>query len=239
LVKRGLVDPRECVTTLVDAIAGLGFAALSPDDEQKVRDDLKAIIGRGLQQLEGSPRHNPGAKLQIPDLQKTLRRVAKALDAIAAGRHDPKELSTIEQTLRGRETGFHHVHDMAAANEIVTALAGMVGDRDKADAMLPAFLNHPRQIAKACRIAVKRLGGIKGKNGHPGIDWYVGFVNVLKFIAAKNNITPTISISPWTHKAQGRFLDLATAIEQLLPLAMRSSTNEARAQRLKRALRAR
>jgi len=53
------------------------------------------------------------------------------------------------------------------------------------------------------------------------------FLDALKLIAAKNNIKPTISISPWTHKAQGRFLDLATAIEQLLPLAMRSSTNEA------------
>jgi hypothetical protein len=115
----------------------------------------------------------------------------------------------------------------------------MVGNRDKADAILLDFHGHPRDLAKACRIAVERLGSIKGKDGHPGIDWYVGFVDVLKFIAAKNNIKPTISISPWTHKAQGRFLDLATAIEQLLPLAMRSSTNEARAQRLKRALRAR
>jgi hypothetical protein len=236
VVERGLADPREYVTTLVDAIAGLGLAALSPDDEQRVRDDLQAIIGCGLQQLDASPTHNPGAKLQISDLQKTLRRVAKALDAVAAGRLDSAELNAIEQTLRGRETGIHHVHDIAAANEIMTALAGMVGDLGKADAMISDFPNHSREIAKACRIAVERLGDIKGKDGHPRIGWYAGFVDVLKSIAAKNNIKPTISISPWTHKARGRFLDLATAIEQLLPLAMRSSTNEARAQRLKRAL---
>src|SRR5262249_61729397 len=80
MVERGLADAREYVTTLVDAIAGLGLAALSPDDEQKVRDDLQAIIGRGLQQRNASPRHNPGAKLPIPHLQRTLRRVAQALD---------------------------------------------------------------------------------------------------------------------------------------------------------------
>jgi hypothetical protein len=33
LVKRGVVDPREFVTTLVDTIARLGLAPLSPGDE--------------------------------------------------------------------------------------------------------------------------------------------------------------------------------------------------------------
>lgn len=238
LVERGLADPREYVTTLAEAIAGLGLAPLSPDDEQKVREDLEAAIGRGLQQLRASPKHSPGAKLQISDVQKTLRRVAKALDAMTAGRRDSKELSTLEQTLCGRETGFHHIHDIAAANEIVMALTGMVGHLDKADAMMRRWVDHPREIAEACRTAIDRLGGIEGADGRPATDWFVEFVKVLKFVAAKNDIKPTVSISPRTGKAQGRFLDLASSLEQLLPLAMRSSTTEARAQRLRRALRA-
>ncbi len=99
------------------------------------------------------------------------------------------------------------------------------------------FANHASEIAEACRIGDERLGHIVGKSGQPPIDWYAEFTDVLKFIAAKNNIKPTISTNPVTLKRQGRFLDLATAFERLLPLAMRSETDEARAQRLKRALR--
>jgi len=95
---------------------------------------------------------------------------------------------------------------------------------------------HPREIAKACRSADKRLKRIVGKRGRPAIDRYPEFVGVLKFIAEKNDIEATISTDPVTNKRQGRFLALATACEQLLPLDMRSPTDEARAQRLKRAL---
>jgi hypothetical protein len=242
LVERGLVDPRECVTTLVDVIADLGLAPLSPDDEQKVRQALEAIIGCGLQRLEASPKHNPGAKLQARDLQKTLKRVAKGLTKMAQGRViDSAQMAEIDKTMRGRETGFHHVRDIAAANEIVAALAGIVGDRDEADAMMSDFFRHPSQIAKACLTAVDRLGHIKGKEGRPATDWLSEFVAVLRFIAAANNIKPAISVNPRTGKAQGRFLALAAAVEQLLPYAMRApldgdETHEALAQRLKRAL---
>ena len=108
LVKRGLIDPREFVTTLVDALAGLGLAPLSPGDGQKVWDDLAAVIGRGLQE---------DARLQIADLQTTLRRVARTLNALTAGRRVKSQaIRQIEQTLRARETGLHEAHDIAAAN---------------------------------------------------------------------------------------------------------------------------
>jgi hypothetical protein len=229
VVQGGGVDPREYVTTLDAIISGLGLAPLSPDDEQKVRDDLEAIIGHGVQE---------DARLQITSLQTTLRRVARTLNAVATGRRVTRQaIKQIEQTLRARETGLHEAHDIATANEIVTALAGIVGDWNKADTMISRWADHPPEIAEACRTADERLGTIVGKSGQPAIDWYVEFVSVLKFIAAKNNIRPTISTNPVTLKRQGRFLALATAVEQLLPLAMRSSTDEARAQRLKRSLR--
>ena len=204
-------------TTLPDLISGLGLAPLSPDDEQKVRQDLEAVIGRGLHELASSPKYSADAKLQITDVQKTLRRVARGLKAMARGRRrEPAELSAIEQILRGRETGFQRVHDIAAANEIVMALAGMVGDRDKAEAMVVDFANHPREIEKACRTAIETLSRIRGESGRPAIDWYTEFVGVLKVIALPNNIKPNVSVNPRTRKAQGRFLDLAAAVEQLL-----------------------
>jgi hypothetical protein len=216
-------------TTLSEVISDLGLAPLSPNDEQKVRDELGAIIGRGLQEL---------GRLQIASLQTTLRRVARGLKGVAAGRRlKSQAIRQIEQILHSRETGFHKAHDITAASEIVTALAGIVGDRDTAEAIMNRWTDHPRETAAACHIADERLGTIVGKSGQPAIDWYVEFVSVLKFIAAKNNIKPTISTNPVTLKRQGRFLALATAVEQLLPLCMRSSTDEARAQRLKRSLR--
>ena len=231
LVARGLINPSECVTTLADAIAGLGLAPLSPDDEQRVRCDLEAIIGRAGQEE---------ARLQVAAVQKTIRRVARTLTAMAAGRRvAPQAIRQTEQTLRGRETGLREAHDTEAANQIVTALAGIAGDRDEAAAVIAAstYLDHASEIAEACRIADGRLGRVVGKSGQPPVDWYVEFTAVLKFVAAKNGIEPTISTDPVTSKRRGRFLDLAGAIEQILPLAMRSSTDEARAQRLRRALR--
>jgi hypothetical protein len=243
-IELGLVHPDdpfvqiEYVTSLPAVMSSLGLAPLSPEDERKVRESPGAAIGRGLQELGSSPTHNPDGKLQVCNVQKTLRRVARGVTKMARGRLDPAEMSEIDKPLRGRQTGFHDLHDTVAANEIVMSLTDVVGDRDKADAMMSDFANHPGKIAKACRLAIERLGRIKGKGGQPAIGWYTEFTAVLKTIAAANNIKPTISVSPWTLKAQGRFLDLAAAVEQLLPLAMRSPSDEARAQRLKRALKA-
>jgi hypothetical protein len=229
LVAPGLIDPRECVTTLADAIAGLGLAPLSNDEEQKVRRDLEGIIGCAVQEE---------ARLQVATVQKAIRRAARTLNAVAAGRRVKSQvIGQVEQILHGRQTGLHSAQEISAANEIVTALAGIVGDRDKADAMLPRWTDYPREIAEACRIANEHLDRIVGRSGQPAIDWYVAFTDVLKFIAAKNHIKPTISTDPVTSTRQGRFLDLAGAIEQILPRAMRSPTDEARAQRLRRALR--
>jgi hypothetical protein len=231
MVAHGLVDPREYLTTLADAIAGLGLAPLAPDDEQRVREDLWAVVGRGLQEE---------ARLQVAAVQKTVRRVARTLNAMTAGRRvSPQAIEQTEQTLRGRETGLREAHDTVAANQIVTALAGIASDWDNAEAMMAAsrYLDHASEIAEACHIADQRLDHMVGNSGQPAIDWYAEFVRILKFIAKKNGIKPTVSSDPVTNKRKGRFLALATIVEQLLPLAMRSPTDEARAQRLKRALR--
>jgi hypothetical protein len=71
--------------------------------------------------------------------------------------------------------------------------------------MMSRWADHPREIAEACRMADEHPGTIVGKSGQSAIDWYVEFLSVLKFIAAKNNIRPTISTDPVTLKRRGRF----------------------------------
>jgi hypothetical protein len=84
LIEAGVVHPRECLTTLDEVVSGLNLK-LSDEDKQKVRDDLGAVIGLGLQQFEHSPKGNPDSGLQIPEVTKTLRWTAKRLDRLAAG----------------------------------------------------------------------------------------------------------------------------------------------------------
>jgi hypothetical protein len=49
MVAAGLVDAREATTTLAEVIADLGLHPLSDEDEQKIRDELGVVIGRGCE----------------------------------------------------------------------------------------------------------------------------------------------------------------------------------------------
>src|SRR5258707_252790 len=89
-----VVAPHEYLTTLAAVISDLRLAPLSQDDENIIRDNLGAVIGGGLQEFQRSPTHNPDSGLQIVDVQKSLRRVAKGLDMLAASQKmDPAELA--------------------------------------------------------------------------------------------------------------------------------------------------
>jgi hypothetical protein len=230
LVERGLVDPNECVTTLHEVINHLGLKPLGSEDEQSIRSELGSVIGRGLDSVKHSPKLNPEGRLQIRDLQASLRRVAAGLDAMIAGQLSTRRLNEITQVLSGAETGFRDSHDIAVALAVKRTLAREGIDTQK----LLEFRKWPRTIAEACRRAAKDLGSLTGKAGRPSRDWYRDFERVLAFIAKENGMGRQVVINPRTGEAQGRYVELAECFEKLLPRQMRSPSREAIAKTLQR-----
>jgi hypothetical protein len=86
------------------------------------------------------------------------------------------------------------------------------------------FSRWPRTISEAARRAITKLEAIKGKGGRPSADWYGDFVEVLMFIAGRNQRAG---------QAPPSLVDLAEKLQQLFPPHMRSS-REAIAKRLNR-----
>ncbi len=226
MVKAGFVDSRECEITLADVIAELGLAPLSVEDEQTIRNELGAVIGRGIEIFEQSAKQNPEAKIEVSDVQTTLTKVADGLDAMIAGKSDPTQFAAIDKVMKGAETGFRERHDGEVALKIRRTLAQEIGVDDAHDRMAE-FHRWPRTIAEACRRAVRDLDLIEGAPGRQPRDWYRDFKRVLTFIAKKNGIPPKVVINRRTHEARGRFVDLAEQFERLLPGHMRSQSREA------------
>jgi hypothetical protein len=233
MVKDGYVDPYECETTLADVISELGLAPLSSQDEQIIRTELGAIIGCGLDILEGSAKQNPDGKLTVRDVRATLSKVADGLDAMIAGRLGEDQLASIDKVMKGADTGFRERHDIEVALKIRRTLAEEIGG-DNAHNRMAEFRKWPRTIAEACRRTAQDLERIRGTPGRQSRDWYRDFKRVLTFVAGKNGIRPKVIINRRTHEAQGRFIELAEKLERLLPRHMRSQSREAIAKMLER-----
>jgi hypothetical protein len=234
MVKAGLVDPRECETTFAEVIIELGLAPLSAEDEQIIRNELGAVIGRGIDIFEESAKRNPDGKLTVSDVRATLTQVADRLDAMIAGQLDADQIAAIDKVMRGVETGFRDGHAIEVALKIRRTLAREIGVDDAHDRMAE-FHKWPRTIVEACRRAAEDLDLIKGAPGRQSRDWYRDFKRILTFIAKKNGIRPKVVINRRTHEAQGRFVELAEQFERLLPRHMRSQSREAMAKMLERA----
>jgi hypothetical protein len=173
-------------------------------------------------------------RLQVRDIQKTLKQTARRLEKLATGRLDPRELSAVEQVIYGNQTGFREYHDSVAADWLMKALSSTVGE-DRAYDMVHDYRGLASEIAAACRKAVDDLESIRGVEGRPEIDWFGGFVAVLLYIASRDEIPPKVSTNQWTGLPQGRFFNLAVEFQKLLHVSMRT-TKGALGQRLKREL---
>jgi hypothetical protein len=233
MVAAGLVDACEATTTLTEVFGELGLAPLSDEDEQKIRDELGFVIGRGYEIQKDSQKQSPTSRLTVVDVREKLERVSSGLEAMADGHPDPGELAVIERVLNGSKTGFRESHDIAVALRVIKELADENG-HDRARELVIEFRKWPRTVAEACRTAAKNLNLIKGKSGKPPRDWYRDFKRVLTFVAEKNGIRPMVVINWRTQEAQGRFIDLAERFEQLLPGHMRSPNRQAIAKMLQR-----
>jgi hypothetical protein len=194
MVKAGTVDPRECETTLAEVITELRLPPLSAKDERKIRDELGAVIGRGIEIFEQSAKQNPDGKLTVRDLQETLTKVADGLDAMSAGRSGADQIAVIDKVMKGAETGFRENHDTEVALKIRSTLAREVA-AGNAEARMAEFRKWPRTIAEACRRAARDLDLIEVAPGRQSRDWYDDFKRVLTFIAKKNGIPPKVVIN--------------------------------------------
>lgn len=222
----------EYLTTLAEVIADLGLKPLSDEDEQKIRYDLGAVIGRGSQLAEDSKKWNRN-NLTVADVRATLVETAEGLDAMIAGRLSSERLAEIEKVLSGAETGFREKRDVEVALRIIGVLRHEIG-HDLARERVINFRKWPRTVAEACRQADRELDKIKWKPGRQARNWYGGFVRVLAFVAVQNGIEQKVAVDPRTDEAAGRFLDMAERFEQLLPRNMRSASRGAIAKTLQR-----
>ena len=234
MVEAGVVDPRECETTLAEVIIELGLAPLSAEDEQKIRHQLGTVIGRGIEIFEQSAKQNPDGKLAVSDLQETLTKVAAGLEAMGVGLLAADQIALIDNVIKGAETGWQDAHNVEVALKIRSTLVQEI-EVSNAQNRMAEFHKWPRTIAEACRRAARDLDLIEGDSGRRPRDWYRDFRRVLIFIAKKNGISPKVVINRRTHEAQGRFIELAEQFEQLLPRHMRSQSREAMAKMLERA----
>jgi hypothetical protein len=140
LVLVGLVDANEATkafadlgvtTTLKEVIADLGLKPLSAQDEQRVRDDLGVVVGRGWEIVADSPKWNLEDDFTVADVQATLLETADGLDAMIAGRSSQAQVTAIEKVLHGAETGFRERLDTEVALKIIGTLRQEIG-HDKA-----------------------------------------------------------------------------------------------------------
>jgi hypothetical protein len=217
-------------TTLAQVVAELGLVPFSTRrEEEDVRFALGDVIGAGMKTWELVK----GGNVQIAEVQKILRRIAKILTAALAGSANADELQAVEQTLQGAETGFRHPFDTGIALLIANTLAREIGE-DKARDRVLNFRKWLHTVAAACRKAAEDLDKINGKDGHPSLGWYRDFQRILTCIAEKNSIRPKVEIDRVTGEPRGRFIELAERFEELLPPMLRSRTRVAIAKRLQR-----
>lgn len=224
--------PDEYLTTLAEVIADLGLNPLWDEDEQKIREDLGAVIGRGSELAADSKKWNRN-NLTVAAVRATLVGAAEGLDAMIAGPLPSERLAEIKKVLSGAETGFRERCDAEVALRIIEALRQEIGD-DLARERAINFHKWPRTVAEACRQADRNLDKIKWKSGPQARDWYGGFARVLAFIAVQNGIEQKVAVNPRTGEAMGRFLDMAERFEKLLPRHMRSASRGAIAKTLQR-----
>jgi hypothetical protein len=234
----------ELETNLEQVIAELGLKPLSPEDEQKIRFEVGAAIGRWFDEhkafdnletvlMAGELRPREKQKKKVMKLRG--RDLKATLTAMAGG----VELAV--RILRSREGGLVHDFDLRVANDVRRFLSmnPESGGENYVDGFLREFCNKGDAISSACRTAIAdmdaELGSTdstsrkvgKGKGGAPRLDWYADFVHCIARVAEQNGIAVT---------GRGRFVDIAWGFERLLCPEMRSRNRDGVARRVSRAL---
>jgi hypothetical protein len=127
---------------------------------------------------------------------------------------------------------------LEAGNTLERSLSEIneVGTIDEARRVIEGFVNAAAQIAAAARTAKSRLVPERLRTG-PKRHWHDDFTSAVMRICALNSIPTTIVTDPISRQSRGRFLEVASALEEILPVAMRAPSIGALAKRLGRSQR--
>jgi hypothetical protein len=160
--------------------------------------------------------------------------IAKILRATA------KNLSDASVLFAGLETGMHSGAELAAASALIDVIAAdpSVIPADPSD-VLRSIRKQTEQGSHYCYVAAANLPRGPGKRGRIANEWYISFVALLQGIFKSVGIKPTLYRQRTAARVwKGRLLDAAGELEKFLPREMRSPSDESRAQRLERSLKA-
>jgi hypothetical protein len=159
----------------------------------------------------------------IAPLAKTLKVMGRQLEAMSG-------------ILRGHETGLRDRHDIEIVSQLASLLAldPEIGSRDQAHELIDRFRRDAAKLSHACLIAADDLKRQVGKSGRPPLDWHHDFAALLRAIAAKAGIKPSLHKDRISNERGGWLPDAALALETFLHPDMRSSGAEARGKRLDR-----
>ena len=210
----------EYETTLNDVISSLGFRPLSDEDESYMRCKMGRAIGL-WSMMEGEYKAT-GAKLNIEDIERTLKGLIARLDQV----HD---------ILAATEEGIHHIHFIEVIVQITSALSENpeIGSLKQAQDFLADFRSRTWTVAHGASVALWLLNTLpKPSAGRTLQLWHDDFTRAVTRVCALNSVRTTISTDPVTRRVSGRFLETAGALERLLDPRMCAPSVQALAGRL-------
>lgn len=204
--------------SLASAVAEIGLRPLSEKEIEILRDALGQAIGLFLK--------NAGAQSSV-DVSRTLTEIAQGCEVTS-------------QTLNALTApGLHHLQDLEVTHRLSETVAQDPAYRslDAAQAFLEDFAVRASAVAHAARVSLMSLKKTKQKAGRDTLDWHDDFTGAVVRLCTWNEVKLSIFTDRETGEPGGRFLAVATGLEQLLYPEMRSPSLGALAQRLKRSLR--
>jgi len=211
----------ESEITLEDVISNLELRPLSKKDEAYIRTTIGSAIGQWAK-IEGVHKE-AGARLDIKDFRRSLKRFASGLEEISS-------------TLAPTSAGLHQIHDIEVVGKIALTLSETtdVGSVEQANNFLERFRSGAEMLARTVRVAEQNLTTIKTRHGRIRLDWHDDFTRAVALLCDLNSIPKTIITDPVSRHVRGKFLDTASALQRLLDPRMRAPSARALADRLEK-----
>jgi hypothetical protein len=164
-----------------------------------------------------------GAKLNVEDIQQSLKGLASRLEEVS-------------NVLGAADEGIHSIHDIEVVSQIVALLSENpeVGSTQEAHRFIADFQARARTVADAASVAGRQLDVIETRGGRIQLGWHDDFTRAVARVCELNAVPTTIITDRVTREPRGQFLEAATALQRLLDPRMRAPSAVALAQRLER-----
>lgn len=181
-------------------------------------DDLYSELG----QITGSWLAIEQSKEAAP-VRSALRKLGKDLVAAA-------------QLLSGNETGIRTTAEIFATRLTKDVLALDPTMETDAGEFLVKFRRDAARVGHACHIAAADLSRKSDLKGKEKLSWYDDFTKLLRSIAERAKVRPTLGYDPESNIHCGWLLDAAQEMEAFLAPKMRSPKIRSCGRRLERSL---